>query len=181
MVRLRFAGGLVVIAVYMFVALPILSAAPEDPSADSLSLSSIHVMLYGRSGAIVREAVAGAIRRVTRPQCESLVGELTDERGYPLAWNLSQTGMTPSGYLAEMRFVEGEGTYQCGFESTVALTRPSSRVVFVCGGRFAHYFSTRRLRGEVIIIHEFLHSLGLGENPPSSNTITELVEERCGD
>jgi hypothetical protein len=30
------------------------------------------------------------------------------------------------------------------------------------------------------VIHEVLHSLGLGENPPSSDHITERVRARCG-
>ena len=77
--------------------------------------------------------------------------------------------------------MEGEGLDQCGVESTVAITKPNSHVVFVCSGRFAASFASRRQRGEVIIIHEFLHSLGLGENPPSSVEITDLVERRCGD
>ena len=162
-------------------ALAILSASPEDHASPAVLTSPPHVMVYGRSGAIVRDAVAGAILRVARPRCESLVGELTDSRGYPLAWNLSRTGLTPAAYLAELRFVEGEGLHQCGFEGKVAITKPNSHVVFVCGGRFASSFSARRLRGEVIIIHEFLHSLGLGENPPTSAVITDLVEERCGD
>ena len=31
-----------------------------------------------------------------------------------------------------------------------------------------------------VVIHEELHSLGLGENPPSSQEITRRVESRCG-
>jgi hypothetical protein len=31
-----------------------------------------------------------------------------------------------------------------------------------------------------LIIHEELHSLGLGENPPSSQAITAQVIARCG-
>jgi hypothetical protein len=30
-----------------------------------------------------------------------------------------------------------------------------------------------------LIIHESLHTLGLGENPPSSSEITQHVERRC--
>ena len=29
------------------------------------------------------------------------------------------------------------------------------------------------------VIHEMLHTLGLGENPPSSREITQRVNERC--
>lgn len=32
---------------------------------------------------------------------------------------------------------------------------------------------------EAIVIHEMLHSLGLGENPPTSDYITSRVMERC--
>jgi len=31
----------------------------------------------------------------------------------------------------------------------------------------------------VLVIHEVLHTLGLGENPPSSATITIRVQNRC--
>jgi hypothetical protein len=33
---------------------------------------------------------------------------------------------------------------------------------------------------ELVLIHELLHSLGLGENPPSSAEITRQVTKRCG-
>ena len=33
---------------------------------------------------------------------------------------------------------------------------------------------------EITIIHEMLHSLGLGENPPESVAITAQVLKRCG-
>ena len=37
-----------------------------------------------------------------------------------------------------------------------------------------------RRQTEVILIHETLHTLGLGENPPSSREITSRVLARCG-
>ena len=36
-------------------------------------------------------------------------------------------------------------------------------------------------RAVEIVLHEFLHTLGLGENPPTSRAITERVAVRCGD
>jgi hypothetical protein len=30
-----------------------------------------------------------------------------------------------------------------------------------------------------MVIHEILHTLGLGENPPTSIEITQRVESRC--
>ncbi len=31
-----------------------------------------------------------------------------------------------------------------------------------------------------MVIHEMLHTLGLGENPPTSIEITQRVKGRCG-
>ena len=33
---------------------------------------------------------------------------------------------------------------------------------------------------EIIVLHEALHTLGLGENPPLSAVITDRVAARCG-
>jgi hypothetical protein len=41
-------------------------------------------------------------------------------------------------------------------------------------------FFDDRAAAEIIVIHEFLHALGLGENPPTSDEITERVTARCG-
>jgi hypothetical protein len=38
---------------------------------------------------------------------------------------------------------------------------------------------TERREAEAILIHEILHTLGLGENPPSSAEITRQVWRRC--
>jgi len=34
---------------------------------------------------------------------------------------------------------------------------------------------------ELLLIHEILHTLGLGENPPSTDAIIRQVTIRCGD
>jgi hypothetical protein len=39
--------------------------------------------------------------------------------------------------------------------------------------------STIAVGAATIVIHESLHALGLGENPPSSRDITNRVERRC--
>jgi len=40
-------------------------------------------------------------------------------------------------------------------------------------------FAKNRELAELIVIHEFLHSLGLGENPQTSVEITARVKARC--
>jgi hypothetical protein len=49
-------------------------------------------------------------------------------------------------------------------------------VVFVCGNRFGEL---ERLRAQRVVIHEMLHTLGLGERPPASGYIDRAVARRC--
>jgi hypothetical protein len=63
---------------------------------------------------------------------------------------------------------------------TLTVTQPGSRVVFVCGARFVRQAGRSTRHAEAILLHEAFHSLGLGENPPSSEVITERIRERCG-
>ena len=62
----------------------------------------------------------------------------------------------------------------------VALTAPGSRVVYVCGRLFQEVAARSAARAEIVVLHEALHTLGLGENPPDSLKITRRVGERCG-
>ena len=52
------------------------------------------------------------------------------------------------------------------------------RPVFVCPS-FRKHAERDPWAAENWIIHEMLHTLGLGENPPSSREITQRVTERC--
>jgi hypothetical protein len=61
-----------------------------------------------------------------------------------------------------------------------AFTGPGRKVVHVCSSRFARRFERQTRAAELIVIHEMLHTLGLGENPPSTRQITEQVTRRCG-
>ena len=63
--------------------------------------------------------------------------------------------------------------------TTVMFTTPGSKVVFVCGRQLERMARQDRGYLSVLVIHEVLHTLGLGENPPSSNTITIRVANRC--
>jgi hypothetical protein len=73
------------------------------------------------------------------------------------------------------------GAPQCRASQTLAFTQIGSAVIRVCGWQFKNRFMQNRTTTEIVVIHEFLHALGLGENPPSSHAITERVAARCGD
>jgi hypothetical protein len=56
---------------------------------------------------------------------------------------------------------------------------PGSRVVQVCGRRFGAVARRNPRLAEASVIHEMLHSLGLGENPPDPQVITGRVLDLC--
>jgi hypothetical protein len=52
-------------------------------------------------------------------------------------------------------------------------------VVFVCGKEFRDMYLQNASRAEVAVVHEALHCLGLGENPPTWQEINDRVEAAC--
>ena len=75
-------------------------------------------------------------------------------------------------------FYDGSNEGPCRRPRVHAFTAPGSRLVRVCPslGRLA---AAEPERAEALVIHEVLHTLGLEENPPSSEDITAAVEKRC--
>jgi hypothetical protein len=131
-------------------------------------------------GSLVR-ALAGAGQRLNRPACQKVFGDFSDESGASLLARLQSSGQSARQYLVEqLLFVEGENAPLCRRDaSTAAFTSPGSVVVHVCPV-FAELATRDSTAAEVVLIHELLHALGLGENPPSSRDITKRVTVRCG-
>jgi hypothetical protein len=140
----------------------------------------LHLFLNGRARMTVKDSIDGAIRRLDQPSCLRLFTEFKDSNGHPLTETLEAWGKNPSDALAGLYFVEGDGSPQCRDETTAAFTVTRSRVIYVCGTRFAERFARETKGGEILLIHELLHALGLGENPPTSAQITNTVMARCG-
>lgn len=156
--------------------------AASDPSVTSFNaIPTLHVVLFGQSRYLVSDAILGAIRRLAEPRCGSLLTYFRDEQGRMLADNLEKSGRSARDYLSDLRFAEGTGMEQCDVGHIVAATQPGSHVVFICSLQFERQFRPDPHSAQMIVIHEFLHSLGLGENPPTSKQITETVTARCGD
>ena len=146
------------------------SQAPRVQLADS---SSLHR---------VKSAVIGAKTRLDRPECQRLLTDFQDIEGRPLLENLGTSSLTASDYLFErLWFVDAGDTPQCLRDQTMAaFTVPGHKVVRICTNRFARRFERQTAAAEIIVIHEMLHTLGLGETPPTSNQITQQVTRRCG-
>lgn len=124
-------------------------------------------------------ALTSASRWLAKPQCRSVLGEFRDQSGNLLSDNLGQLALDEVRYLRQLRFRDGSGSAMCSRPRTVMFTAPGSRVVFVCASQFREMVVQDRGGLGVFVIHEMLHTLGLGENPPSSQEITRRVTDRC--
>jgi hypothetical protein len=135
-----------------------------------------------RLGSLFPLAVAQSAARLETPECAAVLGDFRDNRtGRPLTERLAETGEPASEYLARwLTFTSGTGLRPCANSERLAFTSPGSRVVFVCRDQFDAMWRKNEGLAVNILIHEALHSLGLGENPPDSKFITARVQARCG-
>lgn len=130
---------------------------------------------------LVERAIEGAKQRLADPECQQVLTDFEDRNGNSLMANLVATGKNADGYLDLVWFIDASNAAPCHRNGTlVAYTSPGHRVVYVCGSIFVHpIFRLDPKHAELLIIHELLHSLGLGENPPTTDQITKQVARRC--
>jgi hypothetical protein len=121
-------------------------------------------------------AIQDAARQLAHPRRQGLLDEFSDASGRALRAGLE--AQTPAEYLDRLFFYDARPAACEG--GRLAMTTPGSRVILVCSRRLARSMKVNRRYIEAIIIHEMLHSLGLGENPPSSDYITSRVLASCG-
>jgi hypothetical protein len=140
--------------------------------------ANIHVEDAYMCDAVTR-ALEGASRWLARPKCQTLFLEFKDERNLPLTAKLRELDTDPEGYLQMVLFLDGAQSATCRRHGVLAFTAQGSRVVYLCGRDFER--ASRRDVAEVqaTVIHELLHSLGLGENPPSPRAITHRIRQLC--
>jgi hypothetical protein len=123
----------------------------------------------------VHWARLGALERIDRPGCQAVLTDFTDTRGRRLDDVLRESGRTAREQLDSLELQSGLGRPRCR-GAVMAFTRLRSSVVSICLSQFR---TLGRHEQEAILIHEMLHSLGLGENPPESAAITAQVMKRC--
>ncbi|HJS57146.1 MAG TPA: hypothetical protein VKA01_03500 [Vicinamibacteria bacterium] len=146
------------------------------------SASSLRTTLRGeREIRAFRRAAAGALRRLEHPKCQRLFSEFRSGSGRTLQEELDALGQTPTSFMGGVLFADGRDERPCADANILAMTQPGSRAIWICGRQFTREYE----RGdpgltEAVLIHEALHALGLGENPPSSMSITTRVRARCG-
>ncbi len=123
-------------------------------------------------------SLEGAAERIERPACAAVLDEFGDASGRRLRISLETAGVSPGDYLGRIFFYDGLDRGHCRTPGVLAVTEPGSRVVRLCS-RFFEQAGHDPALAEATIIHEALHTLGLGENPPSSQEITARVIKGC--
>src|SRR5262245_50248844 len=121
--------------------------------------------------AALERARAGAVRLLGRPECQRVLSDFTDPLGHTLLENLEPWQQTPSQYLElSVRFVDGSRMPSCRKANTFLVTSRGQPSVFVCpaggaipGSRFGRVQMKTPDLAEAMVIHEMLHTLGLGE------------------
>jgi hypothetical protein len=152
-------------------------AAHADPPAEATP-PRVRIKRPADAAAVTK-AVRGAIRRLERDACLRIFSEFADMAGRPLQAGLDALGLTAPAYLQIVGFYDGSAQRRCERSTIQAFTTPGHRVVFVCP-RFTRMQLGEPAAAEMVVLHEVLHTLGLGENPPTSTEITRRVTARCG-
>ena len=127
----------------------------------------------------VARALAGADRLLAEAACQEVLTDFHDASARTLKEVLDTNDVSARGYLRWIVFSDGRGFRACSSKASLAVTEPGSRVVFICPTAFVEAAWDNPRDAEATLIHEMLHSLGLGENPPSSRDITRRVRARC--
>jgi hypothetical protein len=148
------------LAVWLLGGAPVQAAAPVEDKIPDL-----------------KAARQGARERLGRPQCLVVLTDFESVNGGRLDEVLRASGRTAQEQLDRLVLQSGLGRRDCDRSAVLASTSVRSLVITVCVPRFMFLGPAHQ---EAILIHEMLHSLGLGENPPDSLTITKRVMDRCG-
>lgn len=160
----------------------VLAASVVLPAAASAEKAPLRTTLSsGWEKHALSEALSGASQRLERPRCQKIFSDFKDAAGRTLQQGLDDVGQTGASFLRGwILFADGRREPRCANFRVLAMTSPGSRSVFICGGQFSRAHRQDPVETELVLIHEALHVLGLGEDPPTSAEISRQVEARCG-
>lgn len=127
----------------------------------------------------VRRALEGASSLLETPKCQSVLSEFVDEGGRPLTARLASLDLSLKEYMRVLVFMDGGAHRRCNQQGVLGFTTTGGRIIYVCGRAFERNWKRNAPEARATIIHELLHSLGLGENPPSPRYITDRVQQLC--
>jgi hypothetical protein len=127
----------------------------------------------------LRLPMAIATQRLADPRCAAVLDHFKDRDGAPLTAVLMPRSRTPAEHLQGLTFV-AESSGPCRRGPVMAWTTPGASRVVICIEHFERIARHNPRIAATVLIHEMLHTLGLPERPPSSESITSGVVERCG-
>jgi hypothetical protein len=169
--------GRAVVAALLSVAL----ATPAGGIAAPLpAAASLQVALPSQAGMAVRRALLSVRRRLATAPCRSVLTDFSAGEGRSLEAVLRELGRSPEAHLDSLLFRDGSTRPRCASQSILAFTNVGGDTVYVCARQFHRVAERDPAAADVVLIHEALHTLGLGENPPSSGEINARVALRCG-
>jgi len=125
------------------------------------------------------DALEAASARFADAECSRVLTDFEDGDSRSLADQLSSIAVDIQAYLRMVTFIDDTRHPRCA-SGVLAITAPGSRVVRICADELKRINPHKPEYVVASFIHEILHTLGLGENPPSSREITERVLARCG-
>jgi hypothetical protein len=166
-------------------ALALVAVLPPQVAVTGDSIPEATAPIYAIR--IAHEATAGTLQRLlddararlSRPACQQVLDDFAASDGRSLRSRLEDVGCSPEAYLELMIFYDGSKQRRCLQKGNLAVTHVGGRVVYVCPEELRARARRNPAWAEAALIHEALHSLGLGENPPSSQEITAQVLRRC--
>jgi len=136
------------------------------------------LVLAGMERRALESARTQATALLQGEECRKIFSDFADAVGRPLQEKLDGIGQTPAEYLGRVQFLNGEVQMLCRRSRVQMVTTGKSRYVYVCP-QFRQYQDRHPERAPALVIHEALHTLGLGENPPTSLEITGRILARC--
>jgi hypothetical protein len=171
----------------IFVPASTLSSEPGEGSASRLYPSgatpvpslAANIRLSGIARRAVERAILDASRRLASASCQKVFADFVDTSGKPLQASLDALGETAQGYLGRVLFYDGSSQTLCSTGMILGGTTRGSRIVYVCASQFSDRAGRSASDADAFVIHEMLHTLGLGENPPAPSRITAQVMQRC--
>src|SRR5262245_31336740 len=147
---------------------PVTTSAPGHPRLLSLTPAERQAVQW---------SLNIAAKQLRQAECLKVFAEFRLPDGSTPLHNLEQTGLSAEEFLASLEWESGALSGRCEPGALLATTRQARRIS-VCPG-FAKIVASRPAFGATLLIHEQLHALGLGENPPLSTYITARVFHWC--
>ena len=126
----------------------------------------------------VRRAVDLALAKLLLPGCSDVYDDFILPKGGTPRSELDRMGIGPAEYVQRLVFVDGSRDPLCRTGQAVLTATPGSWIIRVCPS-FAGFQLREPGLSASLIIHESLHGLGLGENPPPGRDVTQRIERRC--